>query len=98
MIVKAHYKDNKTIITSVDKEIIGKKLEENNKILDLTNEYYQGKEMTEEETTDLLRNADIIQVVGKKSIMLAKKEGLIEEKNIIHVQDTPFAQAVIIRE
>ncbi len=95
MIVKIHQKDDKTLITVCDKELIGKVIEEGDVKLDLASIFYQGEEKTEEETGDLLRNADYIHLVGKKAIAIGLNEGIIERDKIIYITGIPYAQAVI---
>ncbi|MAF35268.1 hypothetical protein CMO91_05475 [Candidatus Woesearchaeota archaeon] len=98
MIVKVHHKGEKTIVAACDTKLLGQKFEENDIVLDLSSPYYAGEEKDEGETGDLLRNADVCNLVGEKSTQLALKEGLISKANILRCQGIPFAQAVIIRD
>ncbi len=96
MIVKIHKKEGRTIVAVCDKELIGQKIEEGDKQLDLTSEFYNGEEITDTgEIGDLLRNADIINLVGEKSIKLGIEEGLIDQESIIKIKNIPHAQATI---
>jgi len=98
MIVKVHEKDGRVLVAVTDSNLIGKKFSEGNIRLDLTSDFYKGEEKTEEETGDLIRNADHVNLVGKKAIELAVKEGIIEEENIITIQEISHAQGTILHE
>ena len=60
MIVKIHKTQEGRIILAVcDKEIIGKKYEENGIQLDLKSEFYKGKEIEEEKVKELFKKASL---------------------------------------
>tara|TARA_Y100000310_G_C20649588_1_gene798607 strand:+ start:1772 stop:2065 length:294 start_codon:yes stop_codon:yes gene_type:complete len=96
MLVKIHKQQGKSIIAICDKELIGQNYEENNLQLDLTSDFYKGEEKTVEHIADVLRNCDIINLVGKKSIQLGLKEGILTDDEIKTIQGVPHAQVVLI--
>lgn len=98
MLVKIHKKDNRTIVAVCDKDLLGKLLEENGKQLDLRGEFYKGEEKSVEETGDLIRNADGVNLVGKEAVDLGLQEGVIEKENILTIKGIPHAQALLIQE
>lgn len=98
MLVKIHKKENRTIISVCDKTLLGKKLEENGKQLDLTGDFYKGEEKSIEEIGDLIRNADAINLVGEEAIKLGLEEGVIEQENIIKIKGIPHAQALLVHD
>ena len=96
MIVKIHKtKDNRMMLAVCDSELIGKKIEDDKRQLDLTSEFYKGEEKTEQETSDLMRNSYILNIVGEKSINLALKEELISGDHVDNIKNIPYAQAVV---
>lgn len=98
LIVKLHKKDGRTILAVCDSDLLGKKIENEKTTLDLTSTFYKGNDMEDIFVGDLMRNADSINIVGKNAVKLAIQEGLIEEKEIKTVKDTPYAQASIIHD
>ena len=96
MLVKIHKQQGKSIIAICDKELIGQNYEENNLQLDLTSDFYRGEEKTVEHIADVLRNCDIINLVGKNSIQLGLKEGILTDDEIKTIQGVPHAQVVLI--
>ena len=96
MIVKAHTtQDKKLLLAICDSELIGKKFEEGNKQLDLTSDFYNGKEKSEQETINLIKKAYILNLVGEKTINLALKIELISGDHIDHIDKIPYAQCIM---
>lgn len=98
ILVKIHKKQDKTIIAVCDKDLLGKKFEDNNKQIDLTGDFYKGDIMDAIEVGDLIRNSDGINLVGEKAVALGLEEGVIDEKNILRVKGIPYAQALILQD
>lgn len=98
MIVKVHKKDEKTVVAVCDTDLLGKKFVQGPLQLDLTSDFYKGEEMDEKEAGDLVRNADIVNLVGKTSVKLGIQEGIIEEDRVLEVDGIPHAEAVIVHE
>ncbi len=95
MIVKEHITaDRRLILTVCDKEIIGKKFETADLKLDLSSDFYKGKEKTEKEIIKLFEQAYMINLVGQKSVKLGLKSKIISKKDIIKIKDIPYVQAV----
>ncbi|MBD3309784.1 DUF424 family protein [Candidatus Woesearchaeota archaeon] len=97
MKVKIH-KDEKgrTVIAVCDSNLLGKRIEEGNRQLDLTSDFYKGQEKTKEETGDLMRNAYIINIIGEESVKLAIDEGLIDKKHVIRIAGIPHAECISV--
>lgn len=98
MLLKLHQRNGKVLVSVCDSELIGKVFEEKDIRLDLTSDFYKGEEKSSEEIGDIIRNADYINLVGKKSVEIGLKEEIIEKENIIYIQGIPHAQAVITQE
>jgi len=95
MIVKEHItSDNKLILTVCDKEIIGRKFETPDLKLDLSSDFYKGKEKTEKEIIKLFQMSYMINLVGQKSVELGLKSKIISKKDIIKIKNIPYVQAV----
>jgi len=96
MIVKIHKTENKQILVAVcDKELLGKKFEECNKQLDLSSDFYDGDERSDKETSDIMRNSYMLNLVGEKTIKLALEDGLILPENIKKIADIPYANIIL---
>lgn len=93
-IVKTHEKNGKTLIAVCDKSIHGSVFEEGDHILDLSSSFYEGEELNEDETGDLIRNADMVNLAGDNSVKLGVEEDIIDEDHIIIIEGIPFAMGV----
>ncbi|MFH1771087.1 MAG: DUF424 family protein [archaeon] len=95
-IVKKHKADpTNTLLAIVDEELFGKKIEEENKILDLTSSFYKGEIKSEEEVLKMIKQVKHLNVVGEKIVSLLKKEGLVD--NVSEIDGVPYAQSTILR-
>lgn len=96
MIVKTHKtSDGRKILAICDDDLIGKKFEEKNVQLDLTSGFYNGEKRTESEIEKMFDDAYIVNMVGKNSVELGKKAGIVSEENIIYVKKIPHSQTVL---
>ncbi len=98
LIVKTHIKNGKTLVAVCDKDILGSVFEEGDCILDLSSSFYDGDLMIEEEICDLIRNADMVNLVGTNSVKLGIEEEIIEEDHVKTVEGIPYAFSVVVEE
>ena len=96
MIVKVHYNNGRKICVIIDSELYGKKVEEGNRQLDLTAEFYNGEERSSEEAKGIVKGSYILHIVGRESIGFALKNAWIDETNIIMVKGVPHTEALFI--
>jgi hypothetical protein len=92
MIVKVHERKEGSIVSVVDKELIGKKFEEGELQLDLGSAFYQGEQKTSDEVGDLIRNAYGVNLVGERAIKLAIEEGIIDNSMVKRIANIPYYQ------
>ena len=75
--------------------LIGRKFEQEGKVLDLSSDYYKGEYLGKEETKELMKRAYSIIAIGTDSVGCCLEEGLIEEGRYIKIKDVPFAQILL---
>lgn len=94
MLIKVH-EAKRIVIALCDKELLGKKFEEENTELDLNGEFFKGEEKTEDEIKKMLifykKEDASFNIVGKKSCSLALEIGLIKEENIGKIAGIPYS-------
>lgn len=98
MIVKIHKRDDRTVVAVCDSDLIDRKFVEGERQLDLTGDFYRGEERDEKDVGDLIRNADIVNLVGKRAVSLGLQEEVITQDHVIVIAGIPHAQAVITHE
>ena len=89
--LKRNINQESEIIAVCDADLLGKKFTENNLVLDIKERFYKGELLSNEEIIEILSNARYINLVGKESINLALKSGIIEKENIIKIKNIPHA-------
>ena len=95
MIVKMHKAEGRKITSICDEDVIGKKFEDGFLQLDVSEFFYKGENLSEEETLKAARNTDSLNIVGKNSIEFALKNKLICEENIVRIKKIPHAIAIL---
>lgn len=94
MIAKLHKSINSIVLVVCDSNLVGKKLEERELQLDLSSDFYSGKEESDEKIRLLMNASSIMNFVGKKSVNLAINEGVVDKKNVMKIKGIPHAQCV----
>lgn len=84
-------------ITSVcDKEIVGQVFEDGDFILDVSKDFYGEKLANENQIKQILEDATIVNVAGKKIIDLLIREKMILPSSVILIGGVPHAQIIQI--
>lgn len=99
MIVKTHKTpQGQKILAICDPNLLGKKFTQDGLQLDPTSDFYKGEEKSEAEILELIKDAYVINAVGKGCINFLLEHNLIEKENIITIAGIPHAQCIIVRE
>ena len=85
----------RNVVALADTDLIGKKFEQDERQLDIRENFYQEKEISQEEAIKLLQqqaNQDAtFNIIGPKAIEAAKQAGIISDNNISEIDNIPFA-------
>ena len=73
-----------------DAELLGKNIVENELNMNISESYYGEKLVEHEEARTLLKNASIINMVGKKTISLSLELGVGNENGVKKIGGVPF--------
>ena len=94
MRIKIHDSYRK-VIAICDSELVGKKFEEGIKQLDVRESFFNGREVPEKELEEIMadesKDDSTFNIIGKDSIEIAKKVGILDENSIGYVANIPFA-------
>lgn len=97
MLVKIHnIPGNRILLAVCDKNLIGKSFQEKNFELNLKTDFYLGTEKTQQETISLMEKANIINLVGEKSVKLGIAAKIVDKNNVKKICGIPHAQAFVI--
>jgi len=90
--IKIHKKREDAITAICDEEIIGKRFDEGDIQLEVSERFYNGRLIGDDAAADEMNNARILNITGKNIINLALKKGVIKKSNILQVQRIPHAE------
>ncbi|MFH1053425.1 MAG: DUF424 family protein [Candidatus Woesearchaeota archaeon] len=94
ILVKKHVSNHRMILAVCDESLLGKIFSDKGMQIDLTGSFYNGKKVDEKNLIELMAQAQIINIVGKESMDVGIKAGVVEKKSIIMVKSIPHAQCV----
>ncbi len=92
-------KTYRDIIAVCDEDILGKRFEEGKFQLDVKENFYKGKEMTEELVIEIMKKFSgedaTFNIVGKNSVNAALNAGIISEEGVGKIKGIPFALVLL---
>ena len=98
MLVKIH-ESYRYVVSICDTELLGRKLIQEPYQLDLTGNFFRGDEKTPEETEEIIEDMKLedatFNIVGKESIALAIKLGIIKPEGILQIENVPIALSLL---
>jgi len=98
MLIKIH-NSYRRIVAICDNELVGKKLEEGQRVIDIRESFYKGEEKTEEEILNILEEYSgddaTFNIVGENSVKIALKSGLIQPEGVVNIQGVPVALVLL---
>jgi uncharacterized protein len=90
---------SRLIVAACDKDLMGKKFEENTFQLDVKETFYKGEEKSKEESINLFQDMKkedaTFNLVGNKTIEAALEAGIIVQENISKIDGIPFALVLL---
>ena len=89
--------EHDVILAISDLSLVGKSFEEGDLQIDVSEDFYCDKECSRDEALELIKNATIINAVGKRIITLMLKENIIDKKTVLTIDGVPHAQVVKIK-
>ncbi len=96
--IKIH-KSYRIVAAFCDSNLVGKKIEEGKKQLDLRESFYKEKEVSYEEAISIMikqaREDATFNIVGEESIKAALEVGIIGKESIGYINKIPFALALL---
>ena len=92
MIVGEKIVGNERILTICDEDVYGKRLNFNGVVFYVNPRFYSGKKMKEEDIKPLLKNATIINAIGKNSVNVCLKNKYARKEDLIYIDGVPHIQ------
>jgi hypothetical protein len=93
MWVKVH-KSSRTVVAICDENLLGKKMTEGIKQLDVTESFFKGEKHTKSEVMSIMlyefKLGSTFNIVGKEAVETAIEAGIIGKDEFSKVKNTPF--------
>lgn len=86
--------DGRVVLAVCDSDIVGRKIEDDKRVLDLDSDFYKGENVSEETAENMVKKAYIVNLVGEKSVKMGIRMGLVSEDIVIDVNGVKHAQIV----
>ncbi len=87
------------VVAICDSDLIGKIFEEGKFQLDIKESFYRGEQVSEEELLNRIKHFSIedatFNIVGKNSVRVALKTGIVVEEGIGKIKGIPFALVLL---
>lgn len=92
MYLKIHKSGGSTIIALCDRELIGKTLKEGNLTVTISEDFYKGTIISEEDAIELLSKASNVNIFGEKAVSCAVRCGAVNKDNVKFIDEVAHAQ------
>ena len=93
MYLKIH-KSYRTVVALADENLVGKKFEQDIFQLDVTEPFYKGDKLTEDQAIHAIKKYVVedatFNIVGPESIKAAEKAGILKSEEVSSLQGIPF--------
>jgi uncharacterized protein len=78
------------MINMCDLDILGKKIQQGDFMINISKEYYYSEEITNKEAIELLKSSSIINLVGQGIVGLALRLNLAKRNSVKTIENIPF--------
>ncbi|WP_227353315.1 DUF424 domain-containing protein [Haladaptatus salinisoli] len=92
MILRERDTQEGLLVAVCDDDVLGETFEAENVSLTVTEEFYGGDEVDENEVVDSLARASVANIVGTDAVALAVEAGFVDEANVLDLDSTRHAQ------
>lgn len=91
MNIKIHEGEDREVVAFCDKDLIGKKFEDDSIVLDINSRFYEGEDVEKEDVLIILKDAINVNIVGKESVKISIEVGIISDDDVREVEGIPYA-------
>jgi len=90
-LLRVHKTKEGAVVAACDADILGKKFEEGEAVLDLSDKFFGGDAADLEKVKDSLKNFSSANLVGNKIVEELRREGLIEASGVKEIGGVKYA-------
>ena len=93
---QVYEKGTDVLLAACDKELLGKKFEEEDIQLDVSESFYGGDECGKEKICNQIKKSNIVNLVGENIIDAVIEAGFGSKKDILWIDGVPHLQLIMI--
>jgi len=82
------------LVSVCDADILGETFESGPVSLTVTEDFYGGETVPDDQAVDSLARASVANIVGSRAVALAIEHGFVDEGNVLEVGETRHAQTL----
>ena len=82
------------LVSVCDPDVLGETFEDDPVSLTVTEDFYGGETVPEDDAADSLARATVANIVGTRSVGLAIEHGFVDEGNVLDIDGTRHAQTL----
>ena len=94
---KLYRTDRDTLLAASDEELVGRKVRFGAVDIEIAESFYGADPVTEDELVDSFRECTIANLMGSRTIAVARRLGLIRDGNVLDLGGVPHAQLARMR-
>jgi hypothetical protein len=94
--VRIHNRDGERILAACDHELLGQTFTGDGTRLKVSEIFYGGETVTEGTFAERMKNVTIMNLVGDRTIEMAKAAGYVSDDSVIVIGSVKHAQVVIM--
>ena len=99
MVLLKIHKSYRWVVAVCDEDVFGRKLEEGERVLDVSGDFFKGDVMSKDEAREEIircaREDATFNFVGDDSVRIAKELGLVKEEGVVMIDGVPFALVLL---
>ncbi len=93
MIVKVYNVQGELMLAICDKDLLGTKIQTEEVEVEIS-DFYAGEEMSKEEILSLLKDATIVNAIGKNTVNFLISNGFVHKENVLYLGSIPHIQII----
>ena len=87
------------VVAVCDKDVYGRRLKEGDRVLDLSGPFFNGEVLGEDEVRERIADYNkedaTFNIVGERSVAIAKSMGLVKDEGVMTIEGVPFALVLL---
>jgi len=90
--IKVYNTQGEVLLAACDDGLLGKKFEEGELQLEVSESFYGGERVTNDTFVDRLKAATIVNIVGREAVEIAAALGMVDRECLLEISGVPHAQ------